>query len=98
MIIEIHIRPEAEKDLSDAATWYESQRPGLGYQFLEEVSAIFLKISENPLIYPNIHRNIRRALIRRFPFGVYYQVKDSAVIIFAVMHGSRNPRNWKSRT
>lgn len=98
MTIKVHVRPEAEKDLSDAAAWYEAQRPGLGHQFLEEVRAIFLKISETPLIYPNIHRNIRRALIHRFPFGVYYQVKDSEVIIFAVMHGSRNPQNWKNRT
>lgn len=97
MTNKIYIRPEAERDLADAAAWYEIQRSGLGHRFLDEVNAIFLKISETPLIYPNVHRNTRRALIRRFPFGVYYQVQDSIIVVFAVMHGSRNPRNWKSR-
>lgn len=98
MTIKVYIRPEAELDLVDAAAWYESQQTGLGYQFLDEVSAMFLKIEETPLLYPNVHKNIRRALIHRFPFGVYYQVEKSEIIVFAVMHGSRNPKYWKSRT
>lgn len=98
MTIEVRVRPEAEKDLSDAAAWYEEQRPGLGHQFLDEVLAVLSTISKVPMMYPSIHRNTRRALIRRFPFGVYYQVEDAAIVVIAVMHGSRDPRRWKSRT
>lgn len=98
MTLEVRIRPEAEADLSDAAAWYEEQRPGLGHRFLDEVLAVFSRISEVPLMYPIIHRNMRRAFIRRFPFGVYYQVEDDAIVVIAVMHGSRDPRRWKSRT
>jgi plasmid stabilization system protein ParE len=96
--LELRLRPEAELDLSDAALWYEEQRPGLGHQLLDEVLAIFSKLAEAPLQYPIVHRNTRRALIQRFPFGVYYQVESTAIIVVAVMHGSRNPRRWKSRT
>ena len=98
MTLELRLRPEAELDLSDAARWYEEQRPGLGHQFLDEVLAIFSKLAETPLLYPVIHRNTRRALIHRFPFGVYYRAETTAIVVVAVMHGSRHPRRWKTRT
>ena len=98
MTLELRLRPEAELDLSDAARWYEEQKPGLGHQFLDEVLAIFSTLAEAPLLYPILHRDTRRALIHRFPFGVYYQVKTTAIVVVAVMHGSRNPRRWKTRT
>ena len=98
MTLELRLRPEAELDLSDAARWYEEQKPGLGHQFLDEILAIFSKLAEAPLMYPILHRNTRRALIHRFPFGVYYRVETNAIVVVAVMHGSRNPRRWKTRT
>ncbi len=97
MILEVRLRPEAEQDLADAATWYEEQLAGLGHQFLDRVLQTFSAISETPLMYPVVHRNTRRALIYRFPFGVYYRVEDTAIVVIAVMHGSRDPRRWKIR-
>ncbi|MBI3563268.1 MAG: type II toxin-antitoxin system RelE/ParE family toxin [Gammaproteobacteria bacterium] len=98
MTLEVRLRPEAEQDLSDAATWYEQQLPGLGHQFLDEVIAMLSLIADTPLLYPQIHRNTRRALIQRFPFGVYYRTENSIVVVLAVMHGSRDPHRWKIRT
>ncbi|MBU0621290.1 MAG: type II toxin-antitoxin system RelE/ParE family toxin [Gammaproteobacteria bacterium] len=97
MTLEIRLRPEAELDLEDAAIWYEKQSVGLGRQFLDEALASLSTIAESPLLYPLMHRNTRRALMRRFPFGVYYRVNPYAVIVVAIMHGSRDPRSWKSR-
>ncbi len=97
MTLEVRLRPEAEQDLSDAATWYEEQLPALGHQFLDRVLQTFSTISETPLMYPVVHRNTRRALVHRFPFGVYYRVEDTAIVVVAVMHGSRHPRRWKTR-
>lgn len=97
MTLEVRLRPEAEQDLSEAAAWYEEQLPGLGHQFLDRVLQTFSAISESPLMYPVVHRNTRRALIHRFPFGVYYRVEDAAIVVVAVMHGSRHPRRWKTR-
>lgn len=98
MIQTVRLRPEAEQDLLEAAFWYEEQRPGLGIQFLDESLIIFSGIAEAPLMYPSVHRDTRRALMHRFPFGVYYRVENAAIVVVAVMHGSRDPRRWKKRT
>lgn len=98
MTCEVRLRPEAEQDLTDAAAWYEEQRQGLGHKFLDEVTTTLSNIAETPLAYPNVHRGTRRAVIRRFPFGIYFQVKKATIIVVAVMHGSRSPHRWKSRT
>lgn len=98
MKLEIRLRPQAEQDLADAATWYEEQRQGLGHEFLDEVLTMLSNIAKNPLIYPDVYRSIRRAVIQRFPFSVYFRVESATIVVVAVMHGSRNPRRWKSRT
>jgi len=95
---EVRLRPEAEQDLADAAAWYEEQRQGLGHEFLDEVLMMLSSIEETPLMYPNVHRNTRRAVIHRFPFSVYFRVENATIVVIAIMHGSRNPRRWKSRT
>jgi plasmid stabilization system protein ParE len=98
MTLAVRLRPEAELDVRDAASWYEAQLPGLGHQFLDELTTTLSSAADSPLMYPAVHRRIRRALVHRFPFGVYYVVEDSFIVILAVMHGSRHPRRWKSRT
>lgn len=94
----VRLRPEAELDLADAALWYEAQRPELGHQLLDEMASTFSLIAEAPLLYPVVHRNTRRAVMRRFPFGIYYQIEADAIVVVAIMHGSRNPHRWKRRT
>ena len=98
MTVNLRLRPESEQDLADAAIWYEEQREGLGNQFLDEALSVFSVISDTPLMFPIVHRNIRRALLHRFPFGVYYLIESDEIVVVAVMHGSRNPRRWKSRS
>lgn len=98
MILEVRLRPEAELDLADAALWYEEQQLELGHNFLDEVLSVLSTIAERLLMYPLLHRSTRRAIIRRFPFGIYYRVETTSVVVVAVMHGSRNPLRWKSRS
>ena len=98
MTLQLRVRPEAEQDIEEAATWYEQQRLGLGQEFLDEVLRAFEKISARPALYPAVHRETRRTLTRRFPFGVYYRVQRELVVDVAVMHGSRSPRRWKQTT
>lgn len=97
MTYEVRLRPEAEEDLADASAWYEEQRQGLGHEFLDEVLTMISSIAEAPLVYPDIYRNTRRAIINRFPFSVYFRVERATIVVVAIMHGSRNPRRWKSR-
>lgn len=97
MTVEVRLRPEAEQDVAEAALWYEANEPGLGVQFVDQVQATINTIAEQPSALTAVHKSVRRALIRRFPFGVFYQIDEDAIIVVAVLHGSRHPRAWKER-
>ncbi|MET0987701.1 MAG: type II toxin-antitoxin system RelE/ParE family toxin [Steroidobacteraceae bacterium] len=94
----VRLREEADWDLAAAASWYEQQRAGLGHEFLDEALSMFHLIAENPLGYPVVHRDTRRSLMTRFPFGIYFRVEQSQLVVVAVVHGSRHPQRWQSRT
>lgn len=94
----VRLREEAGRDLHAAAVWYQEQRRGLGHEFLDEVLSIFESVADRPLTYMLVYRRTRRALVRRFPFGVYFRVEHSEVPVVAVIHGSRHPRHWKNRS
>ena len=98
MTLEIRLRDEATDDLAEASSWYEQQIPGLGDEFLTSVLAFLETIPDNPSRYPIVHKDVRRALMPRFPFGIFYGVEDKFILIYAVMHGSRNPSRWQERT
>ena len=95
---QIIVRPEAEADITDAYKWYESQRKGLGEGFLLCIEESLARISRKPSIYRQVHKNVRRILIHRFPFGIFFIEENDRVVIIAVLHARRNPKAWKSRT
>lgn len=84
------IRPEAEDDIRAAMEWYEAREPGLGAAFLAEADAAFQRATWHPGRYAKIHAYLRRVLMRRFPYAVYFAVEDEDVIIFAVLHQRRD--------
>ena len=94
----VQLREEADRDLAAAASWYEQQQVGLGHKFLDEALSALQLIAEQPLIYPIIHRKTRRTLMHRFPFGIFYRVEESHIVVLAVLHGSRHPYKWQIRT
>ncbi|BBL70261.1 type II toxin-antitoxin system RelE/ParE family toxin [Methylogaea oryzae] len=98
MINRLIIRPEAEADLADAQAWYEAQRKGLAAEFLLSVEEALERIGRIPSMYSATYRDIRRVLLRRFPYVIYYRIVRDDVVIVAVLHTARNPRLWKSRT
>ena len=91
------VRPEAEAELADAFRWHERQRQGLGREFLTCVEACAAAILRAPKSYPAVHKHVRRAVIRRFPYCVFYVAEERAVAIVAVFHASRDPRRWRER-
>jgi len=96
-VITILIRPAAAADLQDAFDWYEKQRSGLGAEFREAVREKLRDIAAEPMLYQVVHRDTRRALLRRFPYGLYYRIYPGMVVVVACMHGRRSPRRWKAR-
>ncbi|MEM7468824.1 MAG: type II toxin-antitoxin system RelE/ParE family toxin [Pseudomonadota bacterium] len=98
MTIEVRVRAQARTDIDRAARWHESKQVGLGQEFLDEVEAAFARIADNPKSYAELHRSARRALLRRFPFGVFYRLVGDVAVVVAVTHSSRDPNEWQRRT
>ena len=97
MNFDVLLRPQAELDLQDAHHWYEVRREGLGIDFTLGVDEILRRLEHNPEMCPVVHGEIRRAVVRRFPYAIYYVVDAGRVEILAIIHSSRNPRSWQSR-
>jgi plasmid stabilization system protein ParE len=95
--VELVVAPEAELDLAEAYGWYEGRRIGLGEEFLSSVDACLESIRRWPGMYAVVHEDFRRALIRRFPYAVFYEVREATVTIYAVFHTSRDPGKWRRR-
>jgi plasmid stabilization system protein ParE len=90
-------RPEVVSDLEEASSWYRLRREGLGDEFLQEVGKTLAKIEEAPRMYSQVYRDIRRALIKRFPYGIFFILDRGQVVVLAVHHHSRDPSSWQSR-
>lgn len=97
MARELLIRPEAEAELVDAHDWYEARVRGLGAEFLSCVDAAFSSIQRSPQQHPLIVKNIHRALLRRFPYGIFFLVEETRIVVIAVFHAKRNPKVWAGR-
>lgn len=93
----IVLRPQAEVEITEAADWYEAQRPGLGREFLHLVNQVIARIAEGPLQFRRVHQEIRRAPLQRFPYGILYRVRDEEILVVACMHARRDPKKWQER-
>jgi plasmid stabilization system protein ParE len=93
------VRAEAEADLTEAALWYEERQAGLGLELTLEVRAAIRRAVENPLHYLLLRERpeVRRALTRRFPYRIFFIVRDDAIVVFAVLHAARHDRHWRER-
>jgi toxin ParE1/3/4 len=91
---EITVRLAAQADIREAALWYDAQRPGLGTEFTLRIDALLERIAQNPLQFPEIGSGVRRALLQRFPYAVYFIVAASPVLI-AVLHQRRHSERLK---
>lgn len=94
-------RRQAEDDIIEAADWYDTQNPGLGDQFVEEILLVLDALEVNPLLHCIRHptKNIRWRYPRRFPYRVIYEViqDQKLVIVAAVLHAARHERVWRGR-
>ena len=99
MILTLVVRPEVDGDLLVAEKWYDQQEPGLGQKFLQDVFETIERLLQNPFLYSVRHRRrqVRWVYTHRFPYKVIFRVTDNTIIVYAVIHGTRHDRNWKSR-
>jgi plasmid stabilization system protein ParE len=85
--------PIVDADVEAAFQWYESEKEGLGYEFLDELR----RIRNGPLKYQVLSSGIRRAMTRRFPYAIYFLVEGTLIVILAVLHAGRDPAVWQRR-
>ena len=97
MIYRLLVRRQAKLDLRQAARWYEGQHPGLGTELVAQVDAILGRIVDNPNQFQVIYRGVRRAILQRFPYGVFYRIDGTDVLVFAIVHLHRDPATWQRR-
>ena len=97
MAADLIMAAEAEQDLDEAYAWYERQRTGLGEEFLGCVDACIQAICRTPEAYQVVYENYRRALVRRFPYAVFYDYQDENVTVYCVLHTSQDPKKWRER-
>lgn len=99
MSYKLDIRPETEADVTGAALWYEERSPGLGEEFITEVERVIRRVLENPLAFRVIKRRpeVRRALMDRFPYRIFFTLQGDTISIHAVLHGHRHDRHWQAR-
>jgi plasmid stabilization system protein ParE len=89
--------PEADAELKEALARYESILPELAERFAEAVADTIEKVAVAPLQYSVVEKGRRRAGVRRFPYGIFFLVKETRIVVIACFHGRRNPRHWQLR-
>lgn len=97
MTLPVVLRAEAEAEFDGAFDWHETQRRGLGLAFTAEVQRVFDRIAANPLMHGTILADIRKAVVWRFPYCVFYRPHSDRVEVIAVFHTSRDPSIWQGR-
>jgi plasmid stabilization system protein ParE len=94
---EPHFLPGAKQDIAEAFAWYEQRSLGLGREYARCLDATIQSIQSHPLMYPAVFADLRRALVRRFPYAVFYEVEPERIVVYAVFHCSQDPDKWKAR-
>lgn len=92
------LRSRSERDIQSVFDWYESQQPGLGDEFLASLRERLETICKFPESSPMLYRDVRRAVVSRFPYVVFYVVRPTRIAVLAVLHQSRNPEVWPRGT
>jgi plasmid stabilization system protein ParE len=90
-------QPQVDPDIAAAFDWYEKEQAGLGPEFLDELRAAYDRVVDGPLKYLALRSGIRRALVCRFPYAVYFAVEGEVIVVLAVLHVSRDPAEWQRR-
>ena len=97
MSLPMVFRDEAQSEFDEAVDWYERQRGGLGFEFIEEVQKTLDQIVLAPQRCPFIFEDAKLALVRRFPYLVIYRIEATEIVILAVFHQRRDPLQWQVR-
>ena len=97
MNLPLIISAEARADFDEAAGWYGERSATLGDRFIDAVRDALNQIRAAPDFYGIVWKDVRCALVRQFPYAVYFHVRPEGVVVIAVIHTKRDPRVWQRR-
>ena len=97
MSFTVTFRPEADLDLAEAQAYLDRQESGLGREFADEIETCLLGVSRLPESFPVVSRRTRRALVKRFPYAIFFFIDGDRIRVTAIVHQSRHPRTWRRR-
>jgi len=89
--VKLRYTDRAKNDVELALEWYEKQRHGLGFEFLDCIEIALKEIITFPQMYQLCYSNYRRNVIRRFPFSIFYTIEDNEIVIHSVFDNRQNP-------
>jgi len=94
MAFRLKFSSRAVREIGEAQVWYELQSPGLGEEFIAAMELQLKRLEQAPLLYAEVIPRVRRALLSRFPYGLFFAVRGNLVHFLAVLHDARNPNRW----
>jgi toxin ParE1/3/4 len=97
MSLPLIITPKAEADLAEATSWYQQKREGLGEEFILCVEAGLDQIRRAPKGASEVQPGVRRVVVSRFPYGIFYRVDPDQIAVLAVYHSKRDLGGWQER-
>ncbi|MEG4243510.1 type II toxin-antitoxin system RelE/ParE family toxin [Microcoleus sp. MON2_D6] len=97
MSLSIVLRPAAQEEFDEAVDWYEQQSAGLGVEFLNRVEEALDRISATPEACSIVFQEMRRIVVRKFPYLIFYRVEPEQIVVLAIFHSKREPKTWQSR-
>lgn len=94
MAFRLKFSSRALREIGEAQEWYELQSPGLGEEFIAAIELQLKRLEQAPLLYAEVIPRVRRTLLPRFPYGLFYAVKGDLIYVLAVLHDARSPKQW----
>ena len=94
MTLPLVFRRPFKVDLVAGFDWYEEQRPGFGEYFLSAVQSTLKSVELHSEIFVSVHGEVRRAIVSRFPFAIFYLVEPKRIVVLRLLHTARDPHLW----
>jgi plasmid stabilization system protein ParE len=93
----LEAEPAVEFEVESAFQWYETEEPGLGFDFLRQLRNCYERLRRHPHAYQELRSGVRRALTKQFPYAVYFSIESDTVLVLTVLHTARDPAEWQQR-
>jgi len=93
----VKLTSDSENDILEGVIWYEEQKKDLGKEFIDAVEEHFKILIDAPLLYPKTFFDLRRMLMHKFPFAVYFDVVENDIVVFGCLHTKRDVKKLSGR-